>query len=232
MSREILFKAKRKDDGEWVEGYYVNIAKINPFIATGKIKLEESLEGNFVPEMYAIDPFTICQYTGLKDKNGKKIWENDIVKRTDLHDAKDPSIGIIEYDTKNTSFIIRWIDIAIYSPTYPWKDRIEVVGNIFDNLNYWEEIRVGGESIGRNKSTVHTHMKKLEDEGIIIRKQDNSPQYRLINMQYIKGMRTAEIVECGKYFIEGVDKGLNDSKKIVESERWKQNFMNRFERRQ
>lgn len=89
-----------------------------------------------------------------------------------------------------------------------------------------------GASIGRNKSTVHTHMKKLEDEGIIIRKQDNSPQYRLVNMQFIKGMQTAEIVECGKSFIEGSNKGLNDSKKIVESERWKQNFMNRFERRQ
>ena len=75
-------------------------------------------------------------------------------------------------------------------------------------------------------------MKKLEDEGIIIRKQDNSPQYRLINMQYIKGMQTAEIVECGKSFIEGANKGINDSKKIAGSEQWKQNFMRRFERRQ
>ena len=40
MTREILFKAKRKDNGEWVEGYCLNVAKINHFICTGKIKLD------------------------------------------------------------------------------------------------------------------------------------------------------------------------------------------------
>lgn len=136
--REILFKAKRKDNGEWVEGYYLNIAKINHFICTGKIKLDGALKGIIAPEMYAIDPDTICQYTGLTDKNGNKIWENDIVNRTDLHVVSEPSIGFIEYDLENTSFLIHWTNKVEYSPTYHWKDKLQVIGNIFDNADLLE----------------------------------------------------------------------------------------------
>ena len=75
MNREILFKAKRKDNGEWVEGYYRRIPCMG------------MLEHYIMPrnpknrmEQYAINPDTICQYTGLVDKNGKKIWENDILR--------------------------------------------------------------------------------------------------------------------------------------------------------
>lgn len=50
-----------------------------------------------------------------------------------MHNAKEPSIGFIEYDTENTSFLIHWTDVQNYSATFPWKDRIEVIGNIFDN---------------------------------------------------------------------------------------------------
>lgn len=73
--REILFKAKRIDDGKWVEGYYQKRYDL--------LGNEEHLifhaDSYKVWEYAEVDPETICQYTGLCDKNGKKIWEGDII---------------------------------------------------------------------------------------------------------------------------------------------------------
>ena len=74
--REILFKAKRKDNGKWVEGYYQKRYDL--------LGNEEHLifhaDSYTVWEYAEIDPETLCQFTGRCDRYGNKIWENDILK--------------------------------------------------------------------------------------------------------------------------------------------------------
>lgn len=134
--RKILFRGKhihvhpknRHLDGTWVYGYLCD----KNYISTAD---EDEYGGKFTGEML-VDPGTVCQYTGMTDKNGSRIFEGDIVRRTDLHDAKEPSVGFIEYDAENTAFLIHWMDVRNYSATFPWKEKIEVIGNIFDNPEF------------------------------------------------------------------------------------------------
>lgn len=78
--REILFKAKRICDGEWVEGYYLR----DQYHRGGKdIIFYRKDSDQFTVYTNTIDPKTLCQFTGLCDKNGNKIWENDIFQCTD-----------------------------------------------------------------------------------------------------------------------------------------------------
>lgn len=134
MENRYLFRAKRIDNGEWVEGYYLDIAKINHFICTGKIKLDGAVKGILAPEMYAIELDTICQYTGLTDKNGQKIWENDIC------DRKEKYPEIVTYNEGDWQLDYSYVfgkeihhdacNLGFYACE---RNCVEVVGNIFDN---------------------------------------------------------------------------------------------------
>lgn len=126
MNDRYLFKAKRLDNGEWVKGslVYDNRDKMYRIIIEIDYSTGTCITADNAPR---VDSSTICQCTGLKDKNGELIFENDIIERLDIHDIKEPSIGIIEYDVENTSFLIHWTDIANYSPTFHWKNRIGVL---------------------------------------------------------------------------------------------------------
>ena len=135
--REILFKAKRKDNGKWVEGYYQKRYDL--------LGNEEHLifhtDSYTVWEYTEIDTETICQFTGLYDKNGKKIWENDIVLVTNKNYCSgkiESSIGNIFF-TFGTWYIGGKTQDRLYSINNDTIFQIEVVGNIFDNPELLQE---------------------------------------------------------------------------------------------
>ena len=82
MEDRYLFKAKRVDNGKWVIGYYGVIGKRNVIIEkyAENYYCPDTCESRHGNQIHEVNSKTICQCTGLKDKNGKLIWENDIVK--------------------------------------------------------------------------------------------------------------------------------------------------------
>ena len=139
MSREILFKAKRKNWRElpkeewWVEGYYWRgscRAYVTPYnLGIGydeKIKHLSAYAEEVAPE-------TICQYTGLTDKNGKRIWENDILRcGTCLR---------VSWHTFKASWVLSkkgWMYNHFFGESVEPED-VEVIGNIFDNPELLKE---------------------------------------------------------------------------------------------
>lgn len=122
--REILFRAKRTDNGEWVEGFYVNRFDVNEEIE----HLIFWRKSYTVWEYAKIDPETLCQYTGLKDKNGNRIWENDIVSGYFNHKK---ITGFIKYGSNAVYYIEREGSYGIHLDNS--EDWLEVIGNIFDN---------------------------------------------------------------------------------------------------
>ena len=127
MDREILFKAKRLDNGKWETGYYFKAGEKHMMLCFF------TNENGLYHNMYEIDPKTLCQYTGLNDKNGKKIWENNIVR-----------CGrnvIVTWDEHFASWCLTrkgWLYKHFFGESQNPED-CEVVGNIFDNPDLLEE---------------------------------------------------------------------------------------------
>ena len=137
--REILFKAKRICDGKWIEGYYLR----DQYHIRGKdIIFYRKDSDRFTVYTDIIDPETLCQFIGRCDKNGKRIWENDIFQYTDeitMITNKD----LIEYNETHASFV-RLRNTEKLGLQYLWIDEAtcnhgEVIGNIFDNKELLQE---------------------------------------------------------------------------------------------
>lgn len=146
--REILFKAKRFDTGEWIEGYLVqqknNLGGIHTCIF-------QNFEEENRWEMKRVDSNTVCQYTGLTDKYDKKIFEGDIVQDAEWEfEGYDPEVkGVVRFMTgtfdsgiyEYNGWVVEEKDKNIdHTPLLQYKKRekwgnvgFEIIGNIFDH---------------------------------------------------------------------------------------------------
>ena len=125
--REILFKGKRIDNGEWVYGSFIPDLceilygdKLDGFIKPfGKIR-EERL-------VVEVDRRTVGQYTGLTDKNGTRIFEGDVIR------DEDGDVMVVKWLTESAAFVLEpkpYASVYFYGTL---SSRIEIIGNIYDN---------------------------------------------------------------------------------------------------
>ena len=129
MNREILSRGKRTDNGEWVEGFYWK-----------DIWGDNTEYIYYDGESYKVIPDTVGRYTGLTDKNGKKIFEGDILKSADGDGEK--SLHTVQWSDDYSGWATQGIDMKYFAETiYFWDDYrecYEVIGNIHDNLELLE----------------------------------------------------------------------------------------------
>ena len=126
--REILFKAKHIMFDKWYEGYYVKMERLH-YICV----LDEGFENGY--RLVEINQETLCQYTGLTDKNGDKIWENDIVEI-----PREDDYFRIEWQDDTASFVMNNDSFTVTFDNY-WSYETEVIGNVFDSTEFGADMR-------------------------------------------------------------------------------------------
>ena len=146
MKHEILFRAKRKDHGEWIESFTLFKPDQHLYMfktAWGEITYDlhyniTAITRRKEPFFVEVIPETVGQYTGLTDKNGVKIFERDIVKKTE----GIPSVKKVEFHENEAAFIATWkihrheLYDLLRAYTMPGRNDVEffeVIGNIYDN---------------------------------------------------------------------------------------------------
>ncbi len=125
MNREILFRGKRVDNGEWIESR--SILQFD----YGAVYL------NYRGSWVEVIPETVGQYTGIDDKNGKKIFEGDIVRYDDQYFVVRYIDGFAAYALREFNNMTSYIP-AITPNTTP---RMDVIGNIHDNADLLDEVQ-------------------------------------------------------------------------------------------
>lgn len=164
MDREILFRGKQTDDGEWAYGYYFfDNFQDKAFITFGNncfkignycMSLDRECPNKRILSAFEVIPKTVGQYTGLTDKNGKKIFEGDILKchdnPKDLVKVVFGEFGVVDTDTEcPVDTVIGWHyeviptdELSTVEPfclsmpltnSYIKYCHMEVIGNIHDN---------------------------------------------------------------------------------------------------
>ena len=134
--KEILFRGKSIEDNKWVYGDLIREKK-----SFGKICTRIYRTTNNGWELIDVDSKTVGQYTGLKDKNGTKIFENDIVAYWDTYSTENGQseadcIGKVVWDDETISF---QVTNRLSAESYEVLDECSVIGNIYDNPELLEE---------------------------------------------------------------------------------------------
>lgn len=140
--REILFRAKRVDNGEWVEGNLITNERDESKAYIGYIfDVRNGMIKDF--DIVEVIPETICQYTGLLDKSGRRIWENDIVK---CNRRKGHDFFKVVWRKKYADFGVEPIGFGAQYPFGQGEDNkdiyghhYEVIGNVFDSSELLNE---------------------------------------------------------------------------------------------
>ena len=137
LKRDIVFRGKRVDNGQWVEGFYSNLYYEEKCEEQSIITYQKFYAADMsypYPSVNTVDaevdPETVGQFTGRYDKNDKEIFERDIVVNKNIHGKK----WIVEYrtDSEYVGFVLKEIGTNGISLFTSWND-IEVIGNIHDN---------------------------------------------------------------------------------------------------
>ena len=135
--REILFRGKRVDNGEWVEGFYTCFNGDEHRIYTG---YSETDCGDHYPDWFNVLPETVEQFTGLTDKKGDRIFEGDIVDvEYDIQyvGVSADRIGLFVVVFYDGCFMKQKKDGGLFH--FIPSDKCKVVGNIHDNPELLEE---------------------------------------------------------------------------------------------
>ena len=123
MAREILFRGKRTDNGKWVEGHLI----VFPKSKITKIMVWNAADLDF--DAIEVRPESVGQYTGLTDKDGKKIFEGDIVNCYTFTGMNDYRRGVVHWD----EMFCGWYGKESCSLLCGLGEIYEVIGNIHDN---------------------------------------------------------------------------------------------------